>query len=257
MESSPNPYASPQFAGTPVAAKQSLVKPTRPFRSLQGIAMIIVVLLAICGVVDVLAIGSSYMQIQLLQSALGGGFIAPQEAEANDAREAIVALAQLGATLLTAIPYLIWMHRAHGNLPALGATKLQYSPGWAVGGWFVPFLNLVRPYQVTQEIWKYSQPDEPGLEQQPTGSAYVGWWWGLWILSGIGGQISFRVGLNAGDDIEQLMLATWIDLGVGVIGIPLALLAIVVVRGISNNQEQRNQQSEFANADSSTPAFWS
>jgi Domain of unknown function (DUF4328) len=35
--------------------------------------------------------------------------------------------------VLTGIVFLMWIHRAYSNLPALGARNLETSPGWAVG----------------------------------------------------------------------------------------------------------------------------
>ncbi|HMA36213.1 MAG TPA: DUF4328 domain-containing protein [Chloroflexia bacterium] len=61
--------------------------------------------------------------------------------------------------LAAGVLFLIWIYRAHRNLPALGAACLKYSPGWAVGGFFVPFVSLVLPFRVMAEIWKASQPE--------------------------------------------------------------------------------------------------
>jgi hypothetical protein len=51
--------------------------------------------------------------------------------------------------------------RAYRNLPALGAESPRFSSGWAVGAWFVPFLNLVRPKQIMDDIWRASDPALP------------------------------------------------------------------------------------------------
>src|SRR5690349_16122694 len=40
---------------------------------------------------------------------------------------------------ITLIPFLIWVHQTYRNLSALGAQDLTYSPGWAVGYFFIPF----------------------------------------------------------------------------------------------------------------------
>src|SRR4030095_10643316 len=37
------------------------------------------------------------------------------------------------------IPFLIVLHRAYANLSPLKARNLEFSPGWAVGWWFIPF----------------------------------------------------------------------------------------------------------------------
>ena len=58
--------------------------------------------------------------------------------------------------IITGIIYLMWLHRAYQNLPALGVTKLDATPGWAVGYYFIPILNLFRPYQTMVEILRES-----------------------------------------------------------------------------------------------------
>ena len=42
----------------------------------------------------------------------------------------------------------------------------RFSPGWSVGWWFIPALNLLRPYQVIKEIWRGSYPNT-GADRQP------------------------------------------------------------------------------------------
>jgi Domain of unknown function (DUF4328) len=56
----------------------------------------------------------------------------------------------------SAVAVPMWMHRAYRNLPALRAQALRWSPGWAAGGWFIPFANLVIPFQVMRELWHHS-----------------------------------------------------------------------------------------------------
>lgn len=61
----------------------------------------------------------------------------------------------------TVIVFLIWLYRSHKNLYALRPTALNFSPGWAVGWWFVPFLAFYKPFQVVREVWWESDPEIP------------------------------------------------------------------------------------------------
>jgi hypothetical protein len=49
------------------------------------------------------------------------------------------------ASGITAILFLVWFYRAYRNLVRSGIQDLRYAPGWAVGSWFIPFFNFVRP----------------------------------------------------------------------------------------------------------------
>jgi hypothetical protein len=113
----------------------------------------------------------------------GGGFASGAEqataAAASDARVEATALVRVGVYFVILILFLIWIHRANRNARALGAQNMRYTPGWSVGWFFVPFANLVMPYQVMQEIWRASS--DPANWQSTSGGALVGWWWTLWV----------------------------------------------------------------------------
>src|SRR6187551_1814201 len=53
--------------------------------------------------------------------------------------------------------FLLWMGRAYHNLSRSDVGKLEYSPGWAVGAWFIPIVNLFMPCSVMDEIWNKTQ----------------------------------------------------------------------------------------------------
>ncbi|MGH9948077.1 MAG: DUF4328 domain-containing protein, partial [Pyrinomonadaceae bacterium] len=89
---------------------------------------------------------------------------------------------------------MIWIYKAYRNLTPLRAYHQEFSPGWAVGWWFIPFLNLVRPYQVVREIYNESDPDyeEDMGFLSVTGQGappFVSIWW----LTFLGGGFAYRV----------------------------------------------------------------
>jgi hypothetical protein len=84
---------------------------------------------------------------------------------------------------------LYWFNRASKNVRAFGATGIA-SPVMAVVWWFVPFLNLWKPYQVTRNLWKASNPQ---LDVSSSNGISTGWrdlpssnniklWWILGLL---------------------------------------------------------------------------
>src|SRR5262249_21379522 len=86
------------------------------------------------------------------------------------------------STIIAIVFYCIWIHRAAKNLRALGRRGLAFTPGWCVGWFFVPFGNLVKPYQAVSEIWKASAPDaDADGWRARSGSSLVGLWWAMWI----------------------------------------------------------------------------
>lgn len=108
------------------------------------------------------------------------------------------------------------------------------------GYYFIPFLNLVLPYQAMKEIWQASR--NPKDWRSEPGSPLLGWWWALWLISGLVGQILFRRTLRA-DSVEELKTTTEISLVSGFIDVALSLVAIWLVQAISRRQEQLIQGS--------------
>ena len=125
--------------------------------------------------------------------------------------------------------FCVWIYRAHGNLTALGATNLRFSPAWAVGWYFVPIMNLFRPYQVMKELWEESDPRAE--------LTLVKWWWGLWI---VGGFVSAGIAsLFSEQDLSEWLVNDWRDIGADVILIVAALLAVLIVRRIVARQDEQ------------------
>ena len=84
-------------------------------------------------------------------------------------------------TLATGILVLQWIHRANYNARALGATRMEFTPGWAVGWYFIPIANFWKPYQAMKEICRASlRPSRWWEEKAPS---LLPLWWGLWLLT--------------------------------------------------------------------------
>lgn len=67
-------------------------------------------------------------------------------------------------------------------------------------------------------------------------TSYLGWWWGLWITSNIIGQVVFRTTLNS-DSIDSLTNGTIASMIGNVIGLPLALITVKVIKDYANIEQ--------------------
>jgi hypothetical protein len=68
----------------------------------------------------------------------------------------IVGLVSLALAVVT----IIWLYRVTANHQALGR-RLTWSPGWAIGGWFLPPCLFVIPFLMVREAFKASDPAAP------------------------------------------------------------------------------------------------
>jgi len=195
-------------------------------------------LLALGILLDVVAVVSGLMQQSLLTRAANGVQIEEAEASVNDLRQQIVSLAQLGTFVATAVMWLLWSYRAYSNLGLMGTGRTDYRPRWAVGYWFLPLLNLFRPYQITKELWQRSEAGNASEWVRDMGTpALLGWWWLAWLLSSILGQAVARAAFGAEGLAELQSLTTW-EIVDSALSIVAALLALSVVRAIDRLQAQ-------------------
>lgn len=120
------------------------------YRSAKTLSLIT---LGLLGTLALCAIFYIFMSVVMLalpdaQMDLGDG----EQMHAGFAAIGLVAILEILLRVATITFFLIWEYRAFNNLSVLRARNLEFSPGWAVGWWFVPFANLVKPFQVVREL---------------------------------------------------------------------------------------------------------
>ena len=142
--------------------------------------------------------------------------------------------------ILTVVLFLMWVYRSYRNLSPLKARNLEFSPGWAVGWWFVPLANFVKPFQIIRELWNESDPDfDEDLGYMPSSldtPETVGFWWAAFLISGFAFRISDRMVENDGSVNKYFPVAFLVA---SIINAAAAILAILIVKTITERQEER------------------
>jgi hypothetical protein len=144
--------------------------------------------------------------------------------------------------IVTAIAWMVWFRRAYRNLPELGAHDLRYKRGWAVGAWFVPFLNLWRSKQIANDIWRASDPSAPAHQdaawhERPV-PRLLAVWWLFWIVTSMLSNVAGRLIFDA-DTLEEHISSTNLMMWADGISALSAVPAILVVRRITRRQDDR------------------
>ena len=236
-----NPYQSPQEVAP---APQANIRGLIPFQSGGTRGMFAVGLLGLGILGNVLALLSNVSQYNLLDGVKQGNRITRDVAEANDDRQRTIGLFDTGVYLCTAVAFLMWVHRAYRNLPALGAAVLESTPGKVVGSYFVPFANLVWPYQAMVEIAKGSDPLQGNISsntwQRPRSSPLVPLWWAFYILMNVLGWMAFSAAkdMHSLDSALSATISFMISDGSHIVS---ACLAIALILMINSRQEDRNR----------------
>ena len=126
------------------------------------------------------------------------------------------------AFLVTAFCFIGWLAAGARRAQEIRPDALRHGRGWAVGAWFVPFLNLVRPPQIVHDVWRSTSP----LAGRRRSAPLVGWWWGTFLATNI-------LGRAAGTDtktLSGLRNQAVFEVVLAPLDLAAAVLAILLVR---------------------------
>jgi hypothetical protein len=174
-------------------------------------------------------------------------------------------VAELVMLLVTGVLFLRWLAQAVKVARDLQVSPpLAWTPSQAVWGFFIPFVNMVRPYQVLRDLHDALDPagvPEPAprprldgaagyrkveLEKAPPPAklphASIGAWWALYILGGIVG----RSAASNGPGALEVMSSRTMSIVSDAIEIGSASLAILVVLAISARLAERQRRLRYA-----------
>ena len=196
----------------------------------------LILIFSILFVLNVIAIISDLQQYSMLNSIEG---FTLEEAESNDLRQRIIGIITFGSYILSYIFFILWFRRAYFNLHQV-VKHLEYSEGWAAGAWFVPILNLFRPYQIMRELYVETENYISKVKSdynQKLNVTFVGIWWFLWIVASFLDRIGMRLNLNA-ETLEEINRATKINLANEFFTIPLCLIIIKVIKDYNNVERE-------------------
>jgi hypothetical protein len=205
----------------------------KTFRANRGRAWI-----ASVGIASVVALTPLTLALELVEH-----FWIP-DWEYSDEPSALIfgaAYGSAGITLIVAylvgvVGFLLWFHRTIVNAAALGRGVRNVSPGTAVLYWFVPILNLFRPYHVVTALYRRSHP---GTTLARDWVARWEWipsvWWGTWVVSSIAGNVSGRMAWS--DEPARNVTAMWISLVAAPFEITAGILVLALLWSIEARLE--------------------
>lgn len=150
--------------------------------------------------------------------------------DARDIGSAVdaAALAGLQVYIVVGIVWIVWMYRMYRNVEAAFGRARRFRAGWAIGGWFVPFLNFVRPRQVMGDIWAQS-----GEERQAPVPWFFNVWWATFLVAGVLGRLSR---LDGTESLEETVFSAGVWIATDLVQIVGAVFALIVVHRTTQRQ---------------------
>lgn len=247
------PTFAEQIASTGITVRPRHFHVNKDHESLLGrsIALRLGLVLYILGYAAVIALDVYVMDF--LEKVQNGGF--RDEVELYDTGEFIdrvgLNLMVIGPAvmLFCIVTYCMFIHRAASNIENANAKGLSVTPGWAVGWSFIPFVNLLKIYQVMREIWSASADPRRGLHGA---SLLLAVWWIFYvcgnIISNVAGRMADAQLNSAYPDIDQIRSAITIEMGASALSILSGILLFLVIGGITRNQARWKDMPQEAAA---------
>lgn len=203
--------------------------------------------LALWAVAAVLLIGAMATRLSIVGNALAGIPVSDADAVASDNFVRAAAWLTVGAYVVAAVVFLMWLHRIVANNRALGAGYARFSPGFAVGCWFIPFANLVLPVQAMSEAWRGADPSSAVFTGRPSHlTPLIPAWWTAFLLGNIVARVA-SLGSRSGSDLAaSLQQEAYLTIASQFVLLVAAGVAAALVLRLTERQEQRRAANQHA-----------
>lgn len=236
-----NPYHNPGTPASPSTPDTVKASDSYPWRF---IPLNVLCTLATVGLIAHAGMFFFAAALDLVGELMFPGFSNPDKPYEPGLEQAIV-MTQLGILVFSVLVYFfnmvivcMFMYRANSNVRALGATGLDNTPGWCGGYWFVPILNLFKPYQCMNEIHKASTNRNGRQWKSAASHPLMGVWWGCWLIGGFLTRFENRMAFQ-GIDLGNGRFA--LSIAVVVLMSAAALTLVVILRSITSLQSNPQQ----------------
>ena len=170
------PHKTPQpgaFSSFPTQEK-SLIGPYGPFRNTNLQKNILVFLLIIQAMMFTFGGVLEWLSIREMSSETYGPL---KKITTLDQQIEQFSYAQQGISLVLIFVFLIWLTRSCKNAWLLDAPRIKTTPGWAIAYYFIPILQLWKPFTTMKEIRSASYGNDRPLRSN------IQLWWAFWIAA--------------------------------------------------------------------------
>ncbi|MEZ5980126.1 MAG: DUF4328 domain-containing protein [Planctomycetota bacterium] len=196
-----------------------------------GRARILLVALVVYALAAVASGASSLHSYVMVRRELDDGGVEPSQREFTVAVELWTAIGFGVVAIGTTILFARWILSASRDAHRTAQFPMKYTPGWAVGWYFVPFANLVVPCQVMAELFRVAAPKHGPERLSGSARPLIAAWWTMWLLSSVLSRVSMRFDPES---IEELSDSARIDMASSAVEIVLAVVAMALVRNLTD-----------------------
>lgn len=188
---------------------------------------------AVLAGIDVLSIGFSFYQNSVLKGYELGEY-SDDYITNLDYASIFLSLLQFTCIITIIILFISWFRRAYGNLIRL-KIGMNYTENTAVWGYFIPFINWVRPVKTMKEIYIKTQKAIQAYDTTlvlDKNTNFIVLWWVIYITNGIVGNFASRA-MKSALTIDEFIDANNFYIVSDLIDILSVALAVIVIQKIS------------------------
>ena len=154
----------------------------------------------------------------------GDNSVTRQQLHDIDSTVQLLAMLTIAAVVVRLVTLVGWLHSCVRLIADEHLGALSHSPGWSIGAWFVPFLNLVRVPRIFMDVQAAGETESRVLKDPTT----IVLWWIAYICIALADRVLAATSTGTGiDSIRTLSriatTSTMTQLLEAVITIPLLL----------------------------------
>jgi len=187
--------------------------------------------------ISFIALLATLYEVRMFQQAMvADNAVTKEQAEYNDFIQGNIALLSLGSIIVSAVLFIRWLRRAYWNAAKL--KPQQYPNHMAAWAFFIPFLNLYRPYQITRDtvetMQNYLDHHMPNYQKTKINTLLI-LWWGLFIGANIVSNIAFQRSITASSP-QALYEISFLDMTGALLNLAGALATIFMIRAVAREE---------------------
>ncbi len=214
-----------------------------PYRSARTLAKWVTGSFVVYLAADAYIMVMSLEGLDVIGTLQSGGDVSPGRLLALGDKLQNLSTVMYGALLVTIVAFCMWTYRVASNAAAAFGARTPVTPGWAVGYYFIPFINMWRPYQALGDVWRGSDP-KGGEDDSRFASiaAPLPWFFITWWLTWLASRLVERIAISKFESVETFVDTAggfrWLMIAAG-IDIVAVVLCLMVTWKLTHRQDRR------------------
>ncbi len=143
----------------------------------------------------------------------------------------ILSMSHIVISIISFILFTIWFYKSYANLENV-VDNLEHKKGWIIGAWFVPIVNLYKPYKIMQDMYLKAQGIlnyKESYHKDSISTRVIAWWWALYLISAFSSKISDVI-LKDPQSMDTLFTGVYIGVASEIVAVAYVVLSIKLIK---------------------------